>query len=301
MARASSSTVGQYLAVTFAFSWGLLALWNGQHDAASQVTNVALPFLLGPLAGVLFVQWRTGERIFTPEGIGLFPNSWFLRAFALAPLLALLALAGAALVPGASVTLDLPTLFEKFRPQMTPEAFDAQMKVIRETSAGLFIVSNLVSALFAGATVSMVVALAEEVGWRGLLLPKLGRLGFWPASLLTGFVRGAWLVPLVLSGHIYAQHPRLGALWIVLFSSLCGPITAWLRLNGKSLFPPALFMGGLNALASFSTMLVVGGSDLTVGLTGAVGLGLLLVVNAALAVRGVGDAPAELSRLAPPA
>ncbi|MEA5389248.1 hypothetical protein VB779_21050 [Haloarculaceae archaeon H-GB11] len=42
--------------------------------------------------------------------------------------------------------------------------------------------------LVAGLTINAVVALGEELGWRGLFLRELSPLGFWRLSVLTGAV-----------------------------------------------------------------------------------------------------------------
>ncbi len=61
--------------------------------------------------------------------------------------------------------------------------------------------------LLAAFAVGTLFALAEEVGWRGYMLPRLMGYGVLPAMLLTGLLHGVWRLPLMLTTNRYHAEP----------------------------------------------------------------------------------------------
>jgi membrane protease YdiL (CAAX protease family) len=84
---------------------------------------------------------------------------------------------------------------------------------------------------------------------------------------------------LILRGHNYPEHPGLGVPMMVVFSLLLAPLLAFVRERGKSVLAATVMHGSINATAGLSVMLLSGGSDLTIGMTGAVGLVVLIAAN----------------------
>jgi len=101
-------------------------------------------------------------------------------------------------------------------------------------------------------------ALGEEIGWRGLLAPKLvGSLGFFRGALLAGLIWTAWHVPLLAWGDYHSSAPRWFALacFTVMVVGLSFLLT-WLRLRSCSVWPCALLHACHNVLIqSFFTPL----------------------------------------------
>ena len=64
--------------------------------------------------------------------------------------------------------------------------------------------------LMAGPTINAIVALGEELGWRGLLMHELKSLGFWRSSFAIGFFWGLWHLPMIVNGYNYPGYPILG-------------------------------------------------------------------------------------------
>jgi len=100
------------------------------------------------------------------------------------------------------------------------------------------------AALLAGAILApeiTIYALAEELGWRGFLLPRLllSGLGQSQALAVTGLVWGFWHAPIILRGYNYWGHPSLGVPMMVVFCVLLGIIIGWLRLAGGSVWVAA--------------------------------------------------------------
>jgi CAAX protease family protein len=98
--------------------------------------------------------------------------------------------------------------------------------------------------------VTLTGALAEEIGWRGYLLPHLIRFGVLRASLLSGLLHGAWHLPVLLGTSFY--HSTGSRLVVVpsflLTMTLAGVCYAWLRLTTASVWPSAIAHGCFNVL-----------------------------------------------------
>lgn len=91
-------------------------------------------------------------------------------------------------------------------------------------------------------------AVAEELGWRGFLLPRLMRLGIgeWQALAATGVAWGAWQAPLIVRGYNYPQHPYAGIILMVVFCVLLGIVIGWLRLASGSVWVAAVAHASVN-------------------------------------------------------
>ena len=90
---------------------------------------------------------------------------------------------------------------------------------------------------------SMVLALGEEIGWRGFLVPELAKSGgFRKAAVWSGLIWGGWHLPGVLSGAYGAASTPL-AFRVACFLSLVvttAVIMAWLRMKSGSIWPVAI-------------------------------------------------------------
>ena len=96
---------------------------------------------------------------------------------------------------------------------------------------------------------SLVAALGEEIGWRGLLQPSLQQTeGFWRASLVTGFIWAAWHWHAIVYGDYNAGGSLFGS--VVLFSAMIMLMSigmAWLTLRSGSLWPAVVVHAAHNA------------------------------------------------------
>jgi len=127
-----------------------------------------------------------------------------------------------------------------------------------------------------------VAGFGEELGWRGFLQRELGYLGFWKSSALIGLIWGAWHAPIILQGHNYPQHPVAGVFMMIIFTLLLSPIFSYVRLKSGSVLAAAVIHGSLNGTVGLSVMVIKGGNDLTVGVTGLAGFIVLFIVNAGI-------------------
>lgn len=92
-------------------------------------------------------------------------------------------------------------------------------------------------------------AAGEEIGWRGLLAPRLmARTGYFPASLISGVIWAAWHYPLFFRGSGLTSH--------LIFPMSCFTVTiiglsffaTWLRVRSGSVWPAVVFHAAHNAM-----------------------------------------------------
>jgi len=107
---------------------------------------------------------------------------------------------------------------------------------------------------------------------------------FLKAALIIGFIWGIWHAPLILMGHNYPQHPRIGVLMMTVFCILLAPIMQYLTIKSKSVIAAAIAHGTFNATAGISIMTVSGGNDLITGMTGIAGFIALFIFVLAIFV-----------------
>lgn len=130
-------------------------------------------------------------------------------------------------------------------------------------------------------------ALLEEIGWRGLLVPKLMPLhGFTVTSILSGLIWAVWHYPLIIvSNPSRSGSPLIFSLFcFTLFTVGLSFAAAWLRLASGGVWAAALLHGSHNVfmLHGFNPLVTdTGGTWLLVGergaLTAAVGIALAVV------------------------
>jgi membrane protease YdiL (CAAX protease family) len=105
-----------------------------------------------------------------------------------------------------------------------------------------------------------VLALTEEIGWRGYLLPRVQALtSKRRAALVVGFLHGMFHVPLMVFTTTYNS---VGSRWIVVPTvvvtvTAAGVFYAWLRERSGSVWPVALAHGTVNVLIDQSPYAVI--------------------------------------------
>jgi membrane protease YdiL (CAAX protease family) len=245
---------------TYGLSWGLAllgyALGVRPETPAYLVLGGAYMWTPG-LVALLFAR-REGVRL----PLTFRPNRYWLFAWLFPVPLTLL-----------SVLLSLP--FGAYRGLAW--AFPENSPPLPEP---LLLVLALFQGMVAGATVNLLVALGEELMWRGYLWERVRERGFWPATLEIGFHWGLWHAPLILLfGHNYPNERLLGVPMMILFTLLLTPALLYVREKGGSVWPAALLHGTLNGVAGLSLVLVERTNDLLVGVVGLPGLFLLALFN----------------------
>ena len=142
----------------------------------------------------------------------------------------------------------------------------------------------------AGLLIVSLLALFEEVGWRGWLLPRVeSRMGGRRAVVIVSIIWALWHVPFHLSGiqHIDGVSPVRLALTLPLGTAAAGLIIGWLWLRTESIWLAAIAHGAMNNWGQYAFKYMndsgAPGTDVAVL---AAGSAALLVVGALLLWRG---------------
>lgn len=110
--------------------------------------------------------------------------------------------------------------------------------------------ANVVLTGGAYAAFNALVAMGEELGWRGFLQGQLvARLGVTRGLVLLGLIWSFWHLPSLLAGYNFPEHPVLGAL--VLFPVELVAISmflGWLTLRSGSFWTAAVAHGAGNSI-----------------------------------------------------
>ena len=137
-----------------------------------------------------------------------------------------------------------------------------------------------------------VLFLAEELGWRGYMLPRIQQLtSRRRAALVTGFVHGCFHLPLILIATTYDEH---GSRWlvapvVVATITMGGVFYAYLWDRTHSVWPVAMAHGAVNTAFAVGAGAVVATSDAglayVAGESGIATLAAVAVVGAAFLAR----------------
>jgi len=109
-----------------------------------------------------------------------------------------------------------------------------------------------------------VLFLAEELGWRGYLLPRVQQLtSRRRAALVTGFIHGCFHLPLIL---IATTYDEIGSRWIVApfvvaTITMGGVFYAYLWDRTGSVWPVSMAHGAVNIMFGLGAAAVLAGSE----------------------------------------
>jgi membrane protease YdiL (CAAX protease family) len=212
------------------------------------------------------------------------PGRWFLLAWLLPPLLHVAALAVATAIPGVDYS-DVCTF------EVPGKHGEREVHVLGERLSA----SRLLTSLLLGPSLLALVALGEEIGWRGYLYRQLEPLGFWRSSFLIGLIWGPWHAPsLALRDTVFevltdvdmvpsgiGRPPSL--LPFTLSTVLLAPLLSYVRRKSGSVLLCAVMHGSVNATLWIS-QLTRGAGLGTAGLLGLAGMPVLAAADLALFV-----------------
>ena len=274
-----SKKVLTFIGLTFLLSYLLAILYfifGGKWVMPGSLI-VATIYMFIPMTVALVVQKLIfKEPIKKPLGISFKFNRWFLVAWLLPPVIAFATIGISLLFPGVEYSHSMAGMFERFGALLTPEELE-QM----QNQAAAFPVHpiwiGLLQGLLAGITINAVAGFGEELGWRGFLQKEFAYMGFWKSSAVIGFVWGVWHAPLILQGHNYPQNPLAGVFMMIIFTVLLSPIISFVRLKANSVVAAAIMHGSINGTLGLSIMVIKGGNDMTVGVTGLSGFIVLVI------------------------
>jgi uncharacterized protein len=268
-----------YIFLTFFINYAMVGVFVAAGGKSEGIVLLAMAYMLVPMLVTILVQKIIFKQaLVKPLGISFTVNRWFFIAWFTPPLIAFATLGVSLLLPGVSYTPDMSGFMDTLNKMLTPEQSQAFGQFMAELPVH-FIWLLLIQALIAGTTVNAILAFGEELGWRGLLVKELSFMGFWKSSALIGFIWGIWHMPLVLMGLNYPEHPQLGVAVMTCWTILLSPLFSYLRIKGRSVITASIFHGTINAVPGLAIMLITGGNDLTIGITGLAGFIVLAVAN----------------------
>jgi membrane protease YdiL (CAAX protease family) len=270
-----------YITLTYGINFAMVAVFlaAGGKPGGTGMILLAMAYMLVPMIVTVLLQKSVYKQpLVKPLGISFTVNRWFFTAWFVPPLIAFATMGVSLLLPGVTYTPDMSGFMDSVNKMLTPEQAEASAKFIADLPVH-FVWLILVQALIAGTTVNAILAFGEELGWRGFLLKEVSVMGFWKSSALIGLVWGLWHSPLILMGHNYPQHPQLGVAVMTGWTILLSPLFSYIRIKSKSVIAASIFHGTINAVPGLALMLISGGDDLTVGITGLAGFIVLVVAN----------------------
>lgn len=251
-----------FLLISFGVAWPLFLLPLAFGPVGSQVRQmVALvtwsAAMWAPgLAAIVATRFIAGQSLHTLRLRHLGPKLPYLWAWLLPLALTIVSGLFTLLLGAGRLDLSFESMWEAM----------AQPPGGPAVAPGLVVAIGVAFSLTVAPLFNTLVALGEELGWRGFLLPRLSPGGQWRAILLSGIVWGVWHAPAILQGHNYPGRPVLGVFMMIVFCLLMGTIFSWLYLQSRSPWTPALAHGSLNATAGLPLLflrdvdIVIGGT-----------------------------------------
>ena len=269
-----------FLLLTFAISISLAGIYKilGGQPGTIGFTVLAIVYMFIPMISVVIVEKLVHrESIEKKLFISFKLNRWFIAAWLIPPVISGGAFGISLLFPDVTYSPGMEGMIERFENVLTPEKIEEMRKFLDKLPFHVIWFSVL-QGLIAGITINAVVAFGEELGWRGFLLKEFKNMHFLKAALIIGFIWGIWHSPIILMGHNYPQHPQLGVLMMTVWCILLSPLFLYITIKSKSVIAAAIMHGTLNGTPGIAIMLIEGGNDLTVGITGLAGFISLFIV-----------------------
>jgi len=270
-----------FVALTLLVSWLLAAVFyaaGGRLNTLPALVMMSVYMFIPMTMAIVVQKLIFKEPLREPLGISFRWNRWFLVAWFLPPIVAVATAGVSLLIPGVEYAPDMSGMFERFQAALTPEQLQ-QMQEQMAALSSVYLWASLLQGLIAGVTINAVFGFGEELGWRGFLQREFGYMGFWKSSAVIGVIWGVWHAPIIIQGYNYPQHPAAGVFMMIVWTILLSPIFSYVRLRAKSVIAAAVIHGSLNATAGLGILVIKGGSDLTVGVTGLAGFVVLAIVN----------------------
>lgn len=277
----------RYSATVCFVSWAVagVAHWGfgmSAKDTPTFFSIFAVVYMFFPMLTALALQAIEGQK-FNHTGLVRIAPTWLWAVALLLPIaLALLCIPVNALFPGVELQYNADQLIEQYHvPEERQELLRMQMKLM---SPAMMLLTTVVNALIAGASINALVAFGEEYGWRNYLVGALRGLKFWPSALFIGFVWGIWHFPIILMGHNYPNEPVWGVPMMVAVCILMGVTELYFVLKTRSMVVAAIMHGTFNAISGMVIFYVRGGNDLVNGMPGLSGLIVMALAIACIAL-----------------
>lgn len=281
--KAEKNKIWIFIVLTFGLSWTMaLVYWlvsGSPNPTSTSYFAITLIYMFTPMISALIVHKVILKQEVKNLGVNFKWNRWWTFAWLL-PLIIVLATMGVGLlIPSVDFSPEMEGMFDRFEGFLSPEQMD-EMRNMELPIHPFFL--TLIQGLIAALTINAVAGFGEELGWRGFLHESLKRKGFWIMSLIVGVIWGIWHAPIIIMGHNYPENPITGLFMMIAFCILFSPVFALIREKSGSVIAASIFHGGINSLGGTAIMLLKGGNELLIGLTGLAGFIVLALVNIAI-------------------
>lgn len=273
-----------FLILTFTISFSIAGIYKmfwGEGAATASFTALGAIYMFIPTISVLIVKKLIHkEEIKTDLLISFKINRWFFVAWLLMPIIMFSTIGINLLFPNVFYNPEMSGFINRLSSILPPEQIE-QMKQSLEALPINLVWLTLIQGLIAGISINALAAFGEELAWRGFLLKAFKTMKFFQASIIIGIIWGFWHAPLILMGHNYPQHPKIGVFMMVILCLLLTPFLLYITIKAKSVIAASIMHGTMNATAGISIMAINGGNDLTsgiAGLSGFITLSLFLII-----------------------
>lgn len=244
------SQVVKYLVWTFALAYlmqaGVGLMYNSGKTIAGQLVMAGMMFV--PTLGVFFSGIKLLGMGWKPQikkNIKPLLIAWF------AP--AILTIIGAALY-----FLIFPGHFDLSGSYIVATAGQAALEQMEAQGLTypIYIIVSSIGCITYAPLINMLLALGEEIGWRGFLYPQLkAKFGHKKGWILGGIIWGAWHWPVIWLigyeyGFNYVGFPVVGMLLFCVFTVALGILCDWLYERSGSIWLPSICHGAINAIAT---------------------------------------------------
>ena len=258
---------------------GFFYLFGGKLDSTAGFIMASF-YMFIPTVSVLIIEKITHkEKIRKKLLISFKLNKWFLVAWLVPPILAALSALIALSFTNVSFSPDMAGMFDRFKDILSADQIIEMKNSIDNMPINYFWLI-LIQGLVAGMTINALFGFGEELGWRAFLLRQFENKTFLKAAIIIGFVWGLWHAPIILMGHNYPSYPIFGVLMMTIWCILLSPLFLYITIKAKSVIAASILHGTLNATAGLSLLLLKGGNELLVGVTGLAGfLALALIIG----------------------
>lgn len=255
--------IGLFCILSVGLTWmvGFGMVQGGDQSALNQLL-VILMMVLPALSALL-------TRIFTMEG---FEDLYLMPAHGKADipyfLLAWFGPVLATIIGAVIYFLIHPSSFDpamNFYTQEYIKQYEAIGQSYNEAQIRQALYSQLVISVLLSPWLNLFMALGNEFGWRGYLLPKLlEHTNAVTAVIMSGLLWAMWYAPFIVMGENYgldyAGYPYAGVLAMVFVCIVLSAIFTWLTQKTKSCLPSALAYAVFNSF-SINSILFCNSAD----------------------------------------
>ncbi len=244
-----------FLVLTFAISWALeffvvKPIVDGQGYGKSIIAQgIVAMMMFVPALCVLLTRLLTKEGFRNSKltfDIGKDCTRYYIIAWLLPPVLCALG--------AVAYFVIYPARFDPTHSYIIQQSAEMGVTITPEQMEQKVVLDLIVAVLMAP-LLNVITCFGEEWGWRGYMMPKLlGKMKFFPAVLVGGFIWGIWHAPLIAMGHNYGTEyvgaPWLGIAMMCLFCIALGTLFTWWCTKTGNCWPAIIGHGAVNGFAA---------------------------------------------------